>query len=76
MVVAAPNVAAGREEARTFFAKRDEASAAERFRAPRVELRERLEPLRWASAGGRPARFLGGRSVQARIRDEFPVQVK
>ena len=27
-----------------------------------------IEHLGWAPAGGRPARFLGGRSVQARIR--------
>lgn len=65
---ATPNFAAGLDEARAFFTEQDEASAAERFRALRAELREMVETLRWAPAGGRPARFLGGQSVQARIR--------
>jgi len=67
-VVATPNFAADLDEARTFFAEQDEASAAERFRALRAELREMVETLGWAPAGGRPARFLRARSVQARIR--------
>ncbi|WP_157866632.1 hypothetical protein [Aromatoleum aromaticum] len=43
-------------------------TANDRFRALRAELREMTETLRWAPAGGRPARFFARRSVQARIR--------
>ena len=68
VVVATPNFAAGLEGARAFFVEQDDATADVRFRALRAELREMLETLRWAPAGGRPARFLSTRSVQARIR--------
>lgn len=67
-VAATPHFAACLEEARVFFVEQDETTADERFRALRAELREMAETLRWAPAGGRPARFLAGRSVQARIR--------
>lgn len=67
-VAATPHFAACLEEARAFFAEQDETTADDRFRALRAELREMTETLRWAPAGGRPARFFGGRSVQAQIR--------
>ena len=67
-VAATPHFAACLEEARAFFVEQDETTADDRFRALRAELREMAETLRWAPAGGRPARFFAGRSVQARIR--------
>jgi hypothetical protein len=67
-VAATPSFAACLEEARAYFVEQDDASADVRFRALRAELREMAETLRWAPAGGRPARFHAGRSVQARIR--------
>jgi len=67
-VAASTHFAACLEEARAFFVEQDETTADERFRALRAELREMTETLRWAPAGGRPARFFAGRSVQARIR--------
>ena len=68
VVVATPNFSTGLDAAQAFFVEQDDATANARFRALRVELREMVETLRWAPAGGRPARFLIGRSVQARIR--------
>jgi hypothetical protein len=67
-VAATPHFAACLEAARAFFVEQDEMTAGERFRALRAELREMTEALGWAPAGGRPARFFAGRSVQARIR--------
>ncbi|MCK0506885.1 type II toxin-antitoxin system RelE/ParE family toxin [Aromatoleum anaerobium] len=67
-VAATPHFAACLEEAKAFFVEQDETTADERFRVLRAELREMTETLGWAPAGGRPARFFAGRSVQARIR--------
>jgi hypothetical protein len=67
-VAATRHFAACLEEARALFVEQDETSADERFRALPAELREMTETLGWAPAGGRPARFFAGRSVQARIR--------
>lgn len=67
-VAAPPHLGASLEEARGFFVEQDETTADDRFQALRAELREMIETLRWASAGGRPARFFGARSAQAQIR--------
>ena len=67
-VAATPHFAACLEEARAFFVEQDETTADDRIRALRAELREMTETLGWAPAGGRPARFFAGRTVQARIR--------
>ena len=68
VVAATPNFATGLDAAQAFFVEQDGTTADMRFRALRVELREMVETLCWAPAGGRPARFLSGRSVQAHIR--------
>jgi hypothetical protein len=67
-VTATRHFAACLEDSRAFFVEQDETTADERFRALRAELREMTETLGWAPAGGRPARFFAGRSVQARMR--------
>jgi plasmid stabilization system protein ParE len=67
-VAAAPNFLANLEAARLFLVKQDATSAGERFRKLKQELREMVSVLSWSPAGGRPARFLTRRSVQARLR--------
>jgi hypothetical protein len=67
-VAATRHFAACLEEARAFFAEQDETTADERFAALRAELHTMTATLGWAPAGGRPARFFAGRSVQSRIR--------
>jgi hypothetical protein len=69
-VAAAPNFLANLEAARLFLVEQDATSAAERFRKLKQELREMVSVLSWSPAGGRPARFLTSRSVQARLRAE------
>ncbi|WP_407278197.1 type II toxin-antitoxin system RelE/ParE family toxin [Aromatoleum evansii] len=69
-VEAAPNFLANLDDARRFFTEQDETSAPARFRQLRSRLREMVAMLTWAPASGRPARFLSGHSVQARMRAE------
>lgn len=69
-VGAAPNFLANLEDARRFLIEQDETTAEARFRQLRGELREMVAMLAWAPGSGRPARFLSGRSVQARLRAE------
>jgi len=69
-VEAAPNFLTNLEAVRQFLLVQDAAMAATQFAALRAQLREMLAVLAWAPAGGRPARFLAGRSVQARLRSE------
>jgi plasmid stabilization system protein ParE len=69
-VEAAPNFLAGLEAAHVFFIEQDAESAAERFRKLKAELREMIDVVSWSPASGRPARFLAGRSAQARLRGE------
>lgn len=69
-VEAAPNFLANLEQARLFLVEQDEAGADTRFRALRRALREMVAVLAWSPGSGRPARFLSGRSAQARLRVE------
>ena len=66
---AAPNFLRNLEAARLFFVEQDADSAPARFRKLK-ELREMVAVVSWSPASGRPARFLGGRSAQARLRAE------
>jgi len=50
--------------------EQDADSATARFRKLKEELREMVAVVSWSPASGRPARFLGGRSAQARLRAE------
>lgn len=67
-VEAAPNFLSNLEAVQLFFVEQDADSAAERLRKLKAELREMVAILSWSPASGHPARFLAGRSVQARLR--------
>jgi hypothetical protein len=67
-VEAAPNFLSNLEDAHLFLVAQDVDSAAERLRKLKAELREMIAILSWSPAGGHPARFLAGRSVQAQLR--------
>lgn len=69
-IEAAPNFLKNLEATHQFFIVQDADSSAERFRKLKAELREMIAVLSWSPAGGQPARFLAGRSVQARLRVE------
>jgi hypothetical protein len=69
-VEAAPNFLANLETAHAFFIEQDAESATERIRKLKAELRDMIAVMSWSPASGRPARFLTGRSVQARLRAE------
>lgn len=62
---ATPNFASNLEQVRVFFVTQDAATARTRFSQLKGELREMKRILSWSPAGGRPARFLNGNSVQA-----------
>ncbi len=74
-VEAAPNFLNNLEMAHQFFIVQDADSAAERLRKLKAELREMITVLSWSPAGGKPARILAGRSVQARLRVEAVQQL-
>jgi len=74
-VEAAPNFIGNLEEARLFLIEQDAESATERFRKLKAELREMVTVLGWSPGRGRLARFLSGRSVQARLRVEAVQQL-
>jgi hypothetical protein len=74
-VEAAPNFLTNLEEARLFFITQDADTATGRFRKLKAELREMTAMLSWSPASGRPARFLAGRSAQARLRAESVQQL-
>ncbi len=67
---AAPNFLRNLEAARIFFVEQDAQSATARFRKLREESREMIAVVSWSPGSGRPARFLRGRSAQARLRTE------
>lgn len=67
---AAPNFLRSQEAARLFFVEQDADSATARLRKLKEELREMIAVVGWSPASGRPARFLGARSAQARLRAE------
>jgi hypothetical protein len=74
-VEAAPNFLSNLEATHLFFVEQDADSATERFRKLKADLREMITVLSWSSAGGHPARFLTGRSAQARLRAQAVQQL-
>ena len=74
-VEAAPNFISNLDAARLFFVEQDADSASERFRKLKAELREMVTVLSWSPASGHPARFLSGRSAQARLRAQTVQQL-
>lgn len=67
---AAPNFLRNLEATHLFFVEQDADSATARFSKLKEELREMVAVVSWSPASGRPARFLDGRSAQARLRAE------
>ncbi len=67
-VSAAPNFATNLQQVQAFFEAQDAQTALERMARLKAELREMNALLAWSPACGRTARFLNGRSVQARIK--------
>jgi hypothetical protein len=74
-VEAAPNFLSNLAVAELFFVEQDADSAPERLRKLKAALREMIAVLSWSPAGGQPARFLAGRSAQARLRVEAVQQL-
>lgn len=74
-VEAAPNFLANLETAHAFFIGQDAELATERLRKLKAELRDMIAVMSWSPASGLPARFLTGRSVQARLRAEAVQQL-
>ena len=74
-VEAAPNFLNNLEEARLFFIAQDADTATERLRKLKAALREMVAVLSWSPASGHPARFLTGRSAQARLRTQAVQQL-
>ena len=74
-VEATPNFLGNLDAAQAFFVAQDAESAAERFGKLKAELRDMVAILAWSPASGRPARFLNGRSAQARIRKEVVLEL-
>jgi len=58
------------DAAHQFFIVQDPDSASLRLRKLKAELREMVAILSWSPATGHPARFMAGRSAQARLRVE------
>lgn len=75
LIEAAPNFLSNLEAAHAFFALQDADSAGVRSNALKAELREMINILSWSPGSGRPARFLAGRSAQARLRTEAILQL-
>jgi len=69
-VEAAPNFLSTLDAAHQFFIVQDPDSASLRLRKLKAELREMVAILSWSPATGHPARFMAGRSAQARLRVE------
>ena len=69
-VEAAPNFLSNLDAAHQFFIVQDPDSASLRLRKLKAELREMVSILSWSPAAGHPARFMAGRSAQARLRVE------
>lgn len=69
-VEAAPNFLANLAEVHAFFTLQDADSANTRLKKLKAELREMTAILAWSPGSGRPARFLAGKSAQARLRLE------
>jgi hypothetical protein len=74
-VSAAPQFATHLQQAQAFFDMQDAPSAAERMHRLKAELRDMKTMLAWSPASGRTARFLNGRSVQARVKAASAMQL-
>jgi hypothetical protein len=74
-VSAAPQFATHLQQAQAFFDMQDAPSAAERMHRLKAELRNMKTMLAWSPASGRTARFLNGRSVQARVKAASAMQL-
>lgn len=74
-VEAVPNFLSNLDAAHHFFIVQDVDSAAVRLRTLKAELREMVVILSWSPATGHPARFMAGRSAQARLRTEAVQQL-
>lgn len=69
-VEATPNFLTNLDEAYAFFTLQDCDSADSRLKKLKAELREMISVISWSPGSGRHARFLTGRSAQARIRTD------
>ncbi|QDX80187.1 hypothetical protein B9N43_02265 [Denitratisoma sp. DHT3] len=67
-VEAAPNFLANLEGAHAFFVLQDADTAAARLAKLKSELREMVAILSWSPGSGRPARFMGTKSAQTRLK--------
>lgn len=74
-VEAAPNFLSNLEAAHAFFVLQDVDSANARLKALKAALREMVTILSWSPGSGRPARFLAGKSAQARLRTQAILQL-
>lgn len=74
-VEATPNFLTNLDEAYAFFTLQDSDSAASRIIKLKAELREMISVISWSPGSGRPARFLAGRSAQARLRTNAVLQL-
>jgi hypothetical protein len=74
-VEAAPNFLSNLDAAHQFFIVQYPDSASLRLRKLKAELREMVSILSWSPASGHPARFMAGRSAQARLRVEVVQQL-
>lgn len=74
-VSAAPQFATHLQQAQAFFDMQDAPSAPERMNRLKAELRDMKTMLAWSPASGRTARFLNGRSVQARVKAASVMQL-
>ncbi len=72
---ATPNFLAHPEAAHLFFIAQDAESAAQSFRKLKAELRDMIAVVSWSPASSCPARFLTGRSAQARLRADAVKQL-
>jgi len=69
-VEAAPNFLSNLDAARQFFIDQDVDSTPSRLHKLKSQLLEMVSILSWSPASGHPARFMSGRSVQARLRTD------
>lgn len=74
-VTAAPNFATNLKQVQAFFEVQDVQTTAARMVRLKAELREMNTLLAWSPACGRTARFVNGRSVQARVKAASVVQL-
>ena len=74
-VEAAPNFLANLDATHEFFRIQDRESADLRLAKLKADLRQMVEILAWFCASGRPARFLGAKSVQAKLKTASVLQL-